>query len=101
VDFTFKEEPGAGTGCLEECAEHQECHEADRLDRPTRREAVFAEAYAYASQSKSYAMMKPAVAAGLSTSPDNLKQEFKVDGKWWTDNLDAINRRWLEWRTAH
>jgi putative spermidine/putrescine transport system substrate-binding protein len=65
-------------------------------------EAVFAEAYAYGGPNlKSYAMMKPAVAAGLSTSPDNLKQEFKVDGKWWTDNLDAINRRWLEWRTAH
>ena len=29
-----------------------------------------------------------------------MKNEFKVDGKWWTDNLDVINRRWLEWRTG-
>ena len=64
-------------------------------------EAAFAEAYAYGGPNlKSYALMKPAVAAGLSTSPENLKNEFKVDGKWWTDNLDAINRRWLEWRTG-
>jgi putative spermidine/putrescine transport system substrate-binding protein len=64
-------------------------------------EAAFAEAYAYGGPNlKSYDLMKPTIAAGLSTSPENLKNEFKVDGKWWTDNLDTINRRWLEWRTG-
>lgn len=64
-------------------------------------EAKFAEAYAYGGPNlKSYAMIKPDVAAGLSTAPENLKTQFKVDGKWWTDNLEAMNRRWLQWRTA-
>jgi putative spermidine/putrescine transport system substrate-binding protein len=50
---------------------------------------------------KAYALMKPDVAANLPTAPQNLPKELFVNAKWWTDNLDAVNRRWLEWYTAH
>ncbi len=41
--------------------------------------------------------MPAATAAMLPTAPANLPREFAVDAKWWTDNLDAMNRRWLDW----
>ena len=50
---------------------------------------------------KAYALMKPDVAANLPTAPANLPKELFINAKWWTDNLDTVNRRWLEWYTAH
>lgn len=50
---------------------------------------------------KAYALMKPDVANNVATAPQNLPKELQVDAKWWTDNLDSVNRRWLEWFTAH
>jgi putative spermidine/putrescine transport system substrate-binding protein len=64
-------------------------------------EADFAAKYAYGGPNlQSYAMMPPEVAAGLPTTPENLTNQVTVDGKWWADNLDAVNRRWLEWYTG-
>ena len=64
-------------------------------------QATFAEAFAYGGPNlKAYGMMDAAVAAGLPTAPENLANQLPVDGKWWTDNLDEVNRRWLEWYTG-
>jgi putative spermidine/putrescine transport system substrate-binding protein len=50
---------------------------------------------------KAYALMKPEVAASLPTAPQNLPKELFINAKWWTENNDTVNRRWLEWYTAH
>ncbi len=63
-------------------------------------QAAFADAFSIGvPNSKAYALMKPDVAATLPTAPQNVPKELRVDAKWWTDNLDAMNRRWLDWYT--
>src|SRR5205807_1249255 len=76
VDFTFKQ--GAweqGYWVVMKNAPNAE--NAMKLIAWTARpegEAAFAEAYAYGGPNlKSYGMIKPSVAAGLSTAPENLK----------------------------
>lgn len=64
-------------------------------------EAAFAKAFGYGGPNKlSYEGLDPAVLAGLPTAPENLPKQLAVDGKWWTDNLETVNRRWLEWYTG-
>ena len=64
-------------------------------------QAAFAKAFAYGGPNKkAYAMMDPQVAAGLPTAPQNLPGQFQIDAKWWTDHLEEVNRRWLEWFAA-
>jgi putative spermidine/putrescine transport system substrate-binding protein len=48
---------------------------------------------------KAYPLIKPDIASNLPTAPENLPKELYVNAKWWTDNIDAVNRRWLEWYT--
>jgi len=64
-------------------------------------QAAFAKAFAYGGPNKkAYAMMDPQVAAGLPTAPQNLPGQFQIDAKWWTDHLEEVNRRWVEWFAA-
>ncbi len=61
-------------------------------------EADFANAFDIGvPNSKAYALMKPEVAANLPTAPANVAKQLRIDAKWWSDNLDAMNRRWLDW----
>ncbi len=61
-------------------------------------EAAFSEAFPVGVPNmKAYALMPPSVAETLPTAPQNLPKEFSVNAKWWADNLDAMNRRWLDW----
>lgn len=40
------------------------------------------------------------LAAVLPTSPQNLKTEVELDPKWWTENVDAITPRWMDWYSS-
>ena len=75
-------------------AEFRERHEASGLDVPARGRANFVDLFPVGvPNQKAYALMKPDVAANLSTAPQYLPKELFVNAKWWTDNLDAVNRR--------
>lgn len=64
-------------------------------------QAAFAEIFAYGGPNRlSYDMMPAEVAAGLPTAPGNIEGQVAVDGAWWAENLDDVNRRWLEWYTG-
>lgn len=61
-------------------------------------QAAFVAQFPYGMNNlKSYPMMKPEIVANVPTSPANLPKQVMIDPKWWTDNLAAVNRRWLEW----
>ena len=61
-------------------------------------EAAFIARFPFGMPNKdAYAKIDPAVAASLPTAPGNLPKELEIDSHWWADNLDAVNRRWLEW----
>jgi putative spermidine/putrescine transport system substrate-binding protein len=46
---------------------------------------------------EAYGLISKNVSDNLMTSPKNLGSELQIDAKWWTDNQEAVNRRWLEW----
>lgn len=46
-----------------------------------------------------YALMTPEAAAQLPTAPENVVKMLKIDTDWWTENNDAVMRRWLDWYT--
>lgn len=63
-------------------------------------QAEFAAAFGYGGPNiRSYEMIDAKVLAGLPTAPVNLPKQIAVDGEWWTQHLDEVNRRWLEWYT--
>ena len=46
---------------------------------------------------KAYEALDPAYAAVLSGAPKNLAKEVPINSRWWTDNSDEVNHRWLAW----
>ncbi len=64
-------------------------------------QAAFAAAFGYGGPNlKSYQGLPADVLAGLPTAPENLGKQVAVDGQWWAENLDEVNRRWLEWYSS-
>ncbi|MGB3416993.1 MAG: ABC transporter substrate-binding protein [Mesorhizobium sp.] len=61
-------------------------------------QAQFAASFGYGGPNiRSYEMIDDKVLAGLPTAPQNLPKQIAVDGEWWANNLEEVNRRWLEW----
>ena len=50
---------------------------------------------------KAYPLMSKEISDSIPTSPDNIKRQVKISAEWWTDNLDTVNRRWLDWYSSH
>lgn len=44
-----------------------------------------------------YAYLSRSVAASLPSSPGNLYAGFDLDVDWWTENEEAVVKRWREW----
>jgi putative spermidine/putrescine transport system substrate-binding protein len=61
-------------------------------------EANFVAKFPYGMPNKkAYPLMPKEIAETIPTAPNNISQQVRIDPRWWTDNLDAVNRRWLEW----
>ncbi|MCO5073051.1 MAG: ABC transporter substrate-binding protein [Rhizobiaceae bacterium] len=64
-------------------------------------EAEFVKKYPYGMPNKkSYDLMSDEIKSKIPTSPANLATQAKIEPEWWTENLEAVNRRWLEWYSA-
>ena len=64
-------------------------------------EAEFVKVYPYGMPNKkAYDLMTDEVKARIPTSPENLAVQAKIEPEWWTENLEEVNRRWLEWYSA-
>lgn len=61
-------------------------------------EAEFVKMYPYGMPNKkAYDLMSDETKAKLPTAPENLAVQAQIDPVWWTENLEEVNRRWLEW----
>jgi putative spermidine/putrescine transport system substrate-binding protein len=61
-------------------------------------EADFVKKFPYGMPNKkAYALMSKEISDNIPTSPENLARQVRIDPQWWTDNLETVNRRWLEW----
>jgi putative spermidine/putrescine transport system substrate-binding protein len=61
-------------------------------------EANFVAKFPYGMPNKkAYALMPKEISDNIPTSPENLPRQVQIDPAWWTENLEAVNRRWLEW----
>lgn len=49
------------------------------------------------TRASSMALVDPAIRARLPTSARHLKAAIELDAQWWSDNLDAIDRRFQRW----
>ena len=38
------------------------------------------------------------IAVKLPTHPDNFAVQWAIDGQWWYDNADEVERRWNEFK---
>ncbi len=47
-----------------------------------------------------YKDITPEAAATAPASPENTKETLFIDDKWWTENAEQAQLRWLEWMSA-
>ena len=61
-------------------------------------QAAFSNAISYApTNSKAQALLDPARAKVLGSTPDQFASGFDLDVNWWSQNLDAVTTKWTAW----
>jgi putative spermidine/putrescine transport system substrate-binding protein len=64
-------------------------------------QAKFANLTGYAPVNpKAFDLIDKSIAPWLSTRPENVEQGVLINAQWWTDKLEKLHNRWLEWKLS-